>query len=556
MNTNISTPIRALRDRKGGVLISVIAVMLIIGVLGAAVITFTHSSEHSFLSANAGSRAYYLADSGLRYAQQIHCDSLPDGWLHGRQRTLTLQGGEQVVVVRIANTFWATAVVDAGTAQEARARVPMPMSLCGIDPDANPADEFAVFGDTGIALGTNTIIQGNVAITDDDVDIRGDIQGNVLANDIGLTGHGTVSGDIYSSGEVDVTRGTVTGDIHSTGGIAVTSAESTVEGWLFSNGEIDVGGGAQVLGHIHSCGGDVLIGGNGTILGTVTDPIEIRTTGSVYLSGTAIVNGTIYAGGIIEMKGSASIVGADAATVVAVAGGAITIGNNNTVTGLWLENSATYLEDPICPNLANLEDLNLPDGTEFTAGGADISVPLGTELAPTDYVLAPGIHGALTMPDNTDGYTRLYLNAGMLDHGNYYFDSITFGSDAALYLDLSAGYDVADLSAGYDIRIFIVGNVAIGGAMNVFISTDGATYTSMTDALIIDPQIASRVYWEPHGSFNLGSQSNWFGTVYTVDDNLRVGNGSYLIGSYYSGGGHDIIQSTVVHVAPNYFAEE
>jgi hypothetical protein len=29
-----------------------------------------------------------------------------------------------------------------------------------------------------------------------------------------------------------------------------------------------------------------------------------------------------------------------------------------------------------------------------------------------------------------------------------------------------------------------------------------------------------------------------------------------LIGSYYSGGEHNIVGSTVVHVAPNYFAKD
>lgn len=544
MTTNHSHPFRKIHpEEKGGTLISVIGVMLIMGVLGVSVISFTHNSEHSFLSANAGSRAYYLAESGLRYAQETHCDEYAideEGWRHGRQRNLTLLGGEQVNIIRVGDHFWATAVTDAGTALEARARVPMPLSLCGVDPDADPADEFAVFGEVGIALGTRTVIEGDVAITDDDVDIRGDVNGSVLANNVDLTGHGTVSGDIYSSGEVDVTRGTVTGDIHSAGGIAVTSAESVVEGWLFSNGTIDIGGGATVLGHIHACGADVYIGGNGTILGTAEDPVEIRTTENVYLSGSAVVTGVIYAGGAIEMTGTAMIDGD------AYAGGAISKGTNNLITGTALQYSPTYVEEPVCPYLVHLEDLNLPEATVFTAGGADVNVPEGTEAAPTHYYLPPGTYGALTSPDNVLGYTSLYLTAGSADHGNYYFNSVSFGSDTALYLDLSGTYDI---------RVFVVGDVAIEAAMSVYVSTDGATYLPMADAAV-DPNVAARVYWESHSDYNLGAGSNWFGSVYTPNGNLRVGNTSYLIGSYYSGGGHDIIGSTVVHVAPNYFATE
>jgi cytoskeletal protein CcmA (bactofilin family) len=525
------------RNQQGGTLISVIAVMLIVGVLGVSVISFTQTSEHSYLSANAGSRAYYLAESGLRYAQQIYCS---EGWLHGRQRTLSLQGGEQVDVVRVGGNFWATALVDAGTAQEARARVPMPLSLCGEDPDADPVDEFAVFAKNAVSIGTNTVIQGDIAITDDDIDIKGNVDGSVLANDVALTAKGTVSGDIYAAGEVDITGGTITGDIHGADGISVTSAGSIVEGWLFSNGTINIGGGAIIRGHIHACGADVYIGGNGTIIGTEANPIEIRTTGSVYLSGSAVVTGVVYAGAAIQMTGSAMIDGD------AYAGGAIIKGTNNSITGTAWQFSPTYLEKPVCPDLANLEDLKLPDATVFKAGGSTINVRSGTSKVPTRHVLPPGTYGSLTSPNNPQGYTRLYLNAGSSGHGNYYFNTVSFGSKTALYLNLSGTYDI---------RIFVVGDVAIQSGLTVFVSTDGTTYLPMADAAI-DPQVAARVYWESLGSFNLGSESKWFGSVYTPSKNLSVGNTSYLIGSYYSGGEHNIVGSTVVHVAPNYFAKD
>lgn len=542
MTTNNSTPISAVdRNRKGGILIGVIAVMLIVGVMGVSVISFTHTSEHSHLSANARSRAYYLAESGLRYAQQIHCEEFAldeKGWLHGRQRTLSLLGGEQVEVVRLFDNFWATAIVDASTAQRARARVPMPLSLCGVDPNAPPSDEFAIFGEVGIALGNNTIIQGDVAITDDDVEIKGDVDGDVLANDIEMTSSdSTVTGDIYSSGLVNVKTGSVTGDIHSANGIIIGSARSTVvDGWLFSNGSIEVGGGGQVGGHIHSCGGDVSLSGS-AVVGTAANPIEIRATGDITISGSAVVYGIVYAGGSIVVGGT---INGDA-----YAGGTIT--NPGSVTGEALENSPGYVEAAICPDLSKLDDLVLPDATVFTAGGDDVSVPAGTEAAPIHY-LAPGIYGDLSTSNNASD-TQLTLNAGSTSHGNYYFDSLSFGSNMTLYLDLSGTYDI---------RIFVVGDIDIRSGLNVFVSTDGSSYSSMRDAAV-DPLIAARVYWESHDDFSLDRNSNWFGTVYAPNGSLSVGSGSntcYLIGSYFSGDGHDIAGSTVVHVAPNYFAED
>lgn len=168
MTTLKSPPIRTVNFlRKGAVLISVIVVMLIMGVLGVSVISLTQSSERSFLSFNAGSRAYYLAESGLRYAQKIYCD---EGWSDGQQRTLSLQGGDDIEVIRIADTFWATAIVDAGSAQEARARVPMPLCQCGqtgvgVGPapvDLGSAGDFVILSSAGITNVASSAITGDV----------------------------------------------------------------------------------------------------------------------------------------------------------------------------------------------------------------------------------------------------------------------------------------------------------------------------------------------------------------------------------------------------------
>lgn len=112
--------------KKGATLISVIIVMLIIAVLGISVSSLTNSSQRSSLSANAGTRAYYLAESGLRYAQQVFHN---DGWAEGQEQTLDLQDGDKVQIIRIGNRFWATAIVGLGTAKEARARVPMSVGV-------------------------------------------------------------------------------------------------------------------------------------------------------------------------------------------------------------------------------------------------------------------------------------------------------------------------------------------------------------------------------------------------------------------------------------------
>jgi hypothetical protein len=175
----------------------------------------------------------------------------------------------------------------------------------------------------------------------------------------------------------------------------------------------------------------------------------------------------------------------------------------------------------------------------------------------TDLPLTPGSYGDLSSknapPVPPNAITSLSLNAGSSDHGNYYFDSISLGNGMTLKLDLSGTHDI---------RIFVVGNITFGGGLNVLVKTDGTAYEAIT-ALTDDMKLAlgARVYWESQENYSLGQKSKWFGTVYTPDGNLdSVGasenDPNYLIGSFFSGGGHSLQNSTVFHVPPNYFAEE
>jgi type II secretory pathway component PulK len=112
--------------QQGAVLLVVIIVVIVVALLGASVVSLTTVSQRSLLSITPSNQAFYIAESGLRYAQQVH---RTDGWPHGQEITLTLQGGEVVVVERNGNYFWATSVVNPGTAREARARVPMKVAV-------------------------------------------------------------------------------------------------------------------------------------------------------------------------------------------------------------------------------------------------------------------------------------------------------------------------------------------------------------------------------------------------------------------------------------------
>ncbi|MFW2384993.1 MAG: PilX N-terminal domain-containing pilus assembly protein [Akkermansiaceae bacterium] len=129
---NIHPPSTSSHRQRGAVLLVVIVVIIIVAVLGASVVTLSKVSQRSALSVTPGNQAFYLAESGLRYAQHVHH---AEGWPPGHKITLTLQSGEGIEVERSGNYFWATSVVKAGTAQEARARVPVKVANASAHPN-------------------------------------------------------------------------------------------------------------------------------------------------------------------------------------------------------------------------------------------------------------------------------------------------------------------------------------------------------------------------------------------------------------------------------------
>jgi Tfp pilus assembly protein PilX len=57
-----------LSGSSGGVLIGILAAMVVMGVLGAGMVSMLGTSSFYEVRANHGERANYLAESGFRYA--------------------------------------------------------------------------------------------------------------------------------------------------------------------------------------------------------------------------------------------------------------------------------------------------------------------------------------------------------------------------------------------------------------------------------------------------------------------------------------------------------
>jgi len=69
-----SLPASLLRQNKGNVLIGLIVTMMIFAALGAGMVAMTGTSTSSQVTANTTSKAYYLAESGFRYAASEYLD--------------------------------------------------------------------------------------------------------------------------------------------------------------------------------------------------------------------------------------------------------------------------------------------------------------------------------------------------------------------------------------------------------------------------------------------------------------------------------------------------
>ena len=58
-----------LQDQKGSVLVVLVIAIIIFALLGAAMLSLTSTSAVNQVLAYSSSRAYYLAESGFRYAK-------------------------------------------------------------------------------------------------------------------------------------------------------------------------------------------------------------------------------------------------------------------------------------------------------------------------------------------------------------------------------------------------------------------------------------------------------------------------------------------------------
>ena len=200
--------------------------------------------------------------------------------------------------------------------------------------------------------------------------------------------------------------------------------------------------------------------------GDLNTGVNLRVLGDTYVNGDVSVAGSGHLYGDLTYSGTLN-------SPVPTVDGTIATGTT-TIT------PTPY--DPVT---------DLPAATAVIAGATDITASTVSSLTPTAY-------GDLSL---TSTFSELRLETGRYD-----FQSFTLGASPKVYLDLTA--------PGI-LQVFCEGDMLIGKTDQFYVTLDGgATWHDLAWALVNSPNLASRIYWETHGTWKLGGDSDWMGTVY------------------------------------------
>lgn len=223
-------------------------------------------------------------------------------------------------------------------------------------------------------------------------------------------------------------------------------------------------------------------------------PFTLFAGGNVNLEQGTKVSGDVGAKGNIHSKYDSQVSGNVSA------GGNVTLEQKSQISGNATAGNKVDVkyQANVAGNIANKTNsplLNtLPAATDFKSGGK--AYGLGAYKTGE---LAQGSYGKINL-----GYdSTLKLTAG-----DYYFDSLTVGSESKLIFDLSGG----------SINLFITGNVNIDSKFD-FEMLNGT---------------ANDIYTETKGNWTQGAWGEWFGTLFAsgANSNMHFNQDSKLGGTF------------------------
>lgn len=503
-----------------------IMVMLVFGILGAAMMTLSVTSKETMLSANSINQAHFLAESGLRYAQATSCHEedfeVP--------RTLLFPSGEAFInTVGGGTHFSVMSTFAPGGPLEASAEVFGLVPICDEDEEepGDTPDDYVVY--TGGGGGTFVVPSG------------GFVDGSVHGDIVEIAGGGVeITGDVISTTSATLnTQTSVGGNLcAATGNVTLSGSNITVGGNIYAAGNVLVESNNQVNGDIFA-GGNVTLRQNVVVLGDVH-------AGNTFDSRAADVMGTVYTGVNIDMRNESHIDGdahAGGDIILRPQGGLSTIGGDSYAGGFNDHTGMGGVGVP--PRIEPLPPSGCPPPPPPPA--IQTFTP-GTEPPPSLNPVPPGIYGDLI----AGGSDIITLQAGDCDQigqsGCYVFNTFQPGNTIRL-----------DLSTGDNISVFTPNNITFPG--NIQVSTDGTNYVGIQTLFNASPEdakaLARRVYWETHGEFtftNNGQQ--WLGTILAVDG-ITISQDFFAVGAFATvDGAITVGNSPTVHFVIADFAME
>jgi predicted acyltransferase (DUF342 family) len=296
-------------------------------------------------------------------------------------------------------------------------------------------------------------------------------------------------------------------------------------GIFAGQGPVQIQGGATINGAVGT-GGALSVGSNSTVNG------DIHADGDVTIQGGADVNGSVNTGGNfavgsnsalqdVNANGGATIQGGSTVAGTVTAGGNVSVGSNSAMSGAGIVAGGFYFQGGGGSAPASLSTGVNPVPVPYAADTLD-GVILPPGVTPTSPVGSSQIGGSNQVLNLAPGSYELLTYGGGLDlfltSGNYYFSSLTLGSNSQISYDLSGG----------GINVFVDGNATI----------QGGSKWDLTDGTAAD------ILWEIGGDLNVGSNAFLLGTIYTSGtttiqdaDDITIQGGAKITGALYSMGG-------------------
>jgi hypothetical protein len=298
------------------------------------------------------------------------------------------------------------------------------------------------------------------------------------------------------------------GPIGSNGGVAITNNGNTTS--VSGGGMFSIGGSPDVFGDV-TVNGDAIFGSNAEVVGNV------NSGGRVEFGQSANVTGNIRAAGEVKFGKDSDVTGN------VDAGGNGNFGNNNSITGNLtlggtitmgspsVSGTTTQNGSPAAPTAYT--PASVPGGSTYTPGAVSHSVGNNSSIT-----LAPGNYNNITLGGSSD----LILSAA----GTYHLNSVTWGSNGKLFVDLDAG----------SYQIFVADFVTIGGSLKFWdLSSNTLLDPFVSGSPTLQAALGEHLFLEVGGDFQAGNNSEWFGTIFAPDGDIRFNGSADVAGALYAG---------------------